>query len=61
MEIKVYRRSGFNPCCVKHMEYCSCDCPKFAADFVVDGCAIVTVFFDSEEDANRIRGARVRA
>jgi hypothetical protein len=30
----VYRRSGFNPCCERHVEYKPCDCIRWGVRFV---------------------------
>ncbi len=36
INIELYRRSGFRPCCDLHVDYKPCDCDKFGASCVVD-------------------------
>lgn len=31
LNIEVFRRTGFRPCCDDHMDYKPCSCKKFAA------------------------------
>jgi hypothetical protein len=50
---RVYRRTGFRPCCEKHVEYRPCDCPKFAAE-LADGTVLT---FETEEQAKALSGA----